>query len=198
MNKEEFLSKYWRYYLNIENDVINLEKYITFDKRNYRCFSVEFIKIIQVICSEIDVVLHLITSKGSMNEYKEFLLNDIRYKCIQKSKTQLKLNKEIQLSPFKLLKKDKGLTWWGSYNDIKHHRQDHDNFIKANLYNVLTSLSALYFLECLYYNFNYYDINDNDSDSMPRPKSKLFESINNIKDNVVDTLEFNKCDEWDD
>ncbi len=198
MNKEEFLSKYWRYYLNIENDVINLEKYITFDKRNYRCFSVEFIKIIQVICSEIDVILHLITSKGNMNGYKEFLSNDIRYKCIQKSKTQLKLNKEIQLSPFKLLKKDKGLDWWGSYNDIKHHRQDHDNFVKANLYNVLTSLSALYFLECLYYNFNYYDINDHNSDSMPRPKSKLFESINNIKDNVVDTLEFIQVDEWND
>lgn len=44
MSREEFLTKYWRYYLNIENSVIDLEKYITFDKRNYFCFSDELLK----------------------------------------------------------------------------------------------------------------------------------------------------------
>lgn len=63
MNEQEFLSRYWNYYLNIEQSVIDLENYITFDERNFNCFSVEFIKMFQMICSEIDVVLKLITSK---------------------------------------------------------------------------------------------------------------------------------------
>lgn len=198
MSREEFLTKYWRYYLNIENSVIDLEKYISFDKRNYSCFSEEFIKIIQVICSEIDVMAKLITFEHDMDGYKKFLISDDKYNKIKESKTELQFHKEIVLSPFEFIDQDRGLNWWGDYNKVKHNRQKNDNFTKANLYNVLTSLAALYFLECFYYYNNYFDAENRHNDSMPRPKSKLFNSISNIKDNVVESLEGIVYAEWDD
>lgn len=197
MNKEEFLTNYWRYYLNIENSVIDLEKYITFDERNYSCFSIEFIKIIQVVCSEIDVIAKLITSEKDMFGYKSFLANDDKYKEIKNSKTELQLHKEIVLSPFELLEQNKGLKWWGNYIDIKHHRLENDNYIKANLHSVLESLSALYFLECFYYYNNYFENKDDNSCSMPIPKSKLFNSISNITDNVCENFGSMIVNEWE-
>jgi hypothetical protein len=51
----EFKGTYWKYYLILERDVKNVESYISFHQDNYNCFSNEFIKLYQTICSEIDV-----------------------------------------------------------------------------------------------------------------------------------------------
>ncbi|NLA33845.1 MAG: hypothetical protein GX861_03185 [Tenericutes bacterium] len=110
---------YWSYYLNLERSVLDLERYVTFDKTNFECFSIEFIKIYQVICSEIDVVLKLITNKINMEEYKKYLLKKPEYIKIKQSKVVLESNKDIKLCPFVLLEEGKNLSWWGNYNDVK-------------------------------------------------------------------------------
>ncbi|MBN1215214.1 MAG: hypothetical protein JXA99_07190 [Candidatus Lokiarchaeota archaeon] len=51
----DFRGIYWKYYLILERDVKNVEPYISFHKGNENCFSNEFIKLYQAICSEIDV-----------------------------------------------------------------------------------------------------------------------------------------------
>lgn len=52
------------------------------------------------------------------------------------------------------------LSWWKSYNDVKHHRMTH--YAKANLNNVLNNLAAL-----LVINFHYYQALISQEDGKP-------------------------------
>lgn len=133
-----------------------------------------------------------------MKGYKLYLLEDSKYKEIKNSQTNLLLNKNLIFSPFSILDEQLGLNWWGNYNEVKHYRQTNDNYVKANLNNVLQSLSALYILENFFYHINFYNKDDDSSNSVPTPKSKLFDSINNLKDNVVEIKYANVIDEWED
>ncbi len=56
MTLAEFKGTCWSYYLTLEEDVLNVEPYVSFHPDNYRCFSNEFIKLYQAICSEIDAL----------------------------------------------------------------------------------------------------------------------------------------------
>lgn len=47
---------YWDYYLELESEFYQIKKYVQFDKDNYKTFSIEFLKLLQAICSEIDVL----------------------------------------------------------------------------------------------------------------------------------------------
>lgn len=195
INIEQFLTKYWNYYISIENDLIGIERYVTFDKRNFSTFSIEFIKLYQNICSEIDAVCKLITIGNDMSEYKKFLLTDSFYSKIKNESVKIILltNSDIFLKPFSELNEQAGLEWWGNYNSIKHNRVKNDNFIKANLKNVLNALAALYILELYFYQHNFYK--NNDDYSVPNKKSKLF-CINNLKDNVENEIFAVTVDEW--
>ena len=53
---DSFYKKFCSYYLALEADFLATERYLTIDKDNYTAFSNEYIKLIQAICSEIDVV----------------------------------------------------------------------------------------------------------------------------------------------
>ena len=47
---------YWNYYLELESELYQMKKYVEFSKDNYGTFSIEFLKLYQAICSEIDVL----------------------------------------------------------------------------------------------------------------------------------------------
>ena len=51
-----FISSYWNYYLELEEAFKQTQKYVAFDRHNDRTYSVEYLKLIQAVCSEIDVV----------------------------------------------------------------------------------------------------------------------------------------------
>lgn len=50
------IKNYWNYYIELENEVLETRKYVEFDVSNYKCFSIEFLKLFQAICSEIDTL----------------------------------------------------------------------------------------------------------------------------------------------
>ena len=52
----KFVSSYWNYYLELEEAFKQTQKYVAFDRHNDRTYSVEYLKLIQAVCSEIDVV----------------------------------------------------------------------------------------------------------------------------------------------
>ena len=52
---DEFSNNYWTYYLDLESQTASIRRYISFSKKNYSAFSVETLRLLQVICSEIDV-----------------------------------------------------------------------------------------------------------------------------------------------
>ena len=55
MTSAEF-KEYWNYYMVLEKDVLDIEPFVSFHPENFNCFSNEFIKLYQIICSEIDVI----------------------------------------------------------------------------------------------------------------------------------------------
>ena len=55
-NLRAFIKSYWDYYLEIENQFLESKKFVAFAKTNEKTFSVEYLKLYQAVCSEIDVV----------------------------------------------------------------------------------------------------------------------------------------------
>lgn len=53
---EQFLKKYWNYYIEIESQVLETRRYIEFDANNRKAFSNEYLMLYQAIGSEIDVI----------------------------------------------------------------------------------------------------------------------------------------------
>ncbi|HEY5583244.1 MAG TPA: hypothetical protein VIK78_01990 [Ruminiclostridium sp.] len=203
MMTNEFKKVYWKYYLILERDVLGVEPYVSFHPDNYYCFSNEFIKIYQAICSEIDVICNnyckyindttLITGEyRDIRDYANYILT--QHPEIVEQNVQVSEESDCKLVPWKEWhldpndhkngKNPENVTpgWWRKYNDIKHRRSDKDttgknNYQHANLYNVLNSLAALYVLEKYFYA-------DLTKDEAPlgktpnivlTPESKLFE-----------------------
>lgn len=52
----EFYNNYWIYYRQLEDELLTIRKYVDFSKQNLRTYSMEFLKLYQAVCSEIDVV----------------------------------------------------------------------------------------------------------------------------------------------
>lgn len=190
MNREEFCRLHWSYYLVLEKDFLDTERYISFDLgdnytyggqmvtdvANSSAFSNEFIKQYQTICSEVDVILKSIcrelgnSNANSMPEYTEEVLKN--WSSIPDQKVRMNA---IELQPFQNWKSTPSYNspdWWTPYNGVKHERLA--NFRNANLKNVANALAGLYILELYLVKF----IGDRDQDvDVPDDVSKLFEMV---------------------
>ena len=165
-----YYRKYCSYYQTLEADFVATERYLTIDEDNFFAFSNEYIKLIQAICSEVDVVAKYlckcIDSDFSGSTFPEYC------KCILDSNPLfVRANVGIQkmnsifLAPWvdwkyeeKInRKKNKHIEatnpeWWTKYNKIKHSRTSIDTsnnkeyYISANQKNTLNALAALFVL----------------------------------------------------
>lgn len=199
MTRDEFCRLHWSYYLVLEKDFLDTERYISFDFgdnylydsqhtvtdcANSTTFSNEFVKQYQAICSEVDVILKSIckelgnTSANSMPDYTNLILN--QWSNLPNPKVRMNV---IELQPFKNWSPNpvyNSPDWWSPYNRVKHERLE--NFRDANLKNVANALAGLYILESYLVKF----IGDRDNDlDIPNDISKLFELINFQTNNTV-------------
>ena len=156
--------EYFNYYLELERDFFSTEPYVTIEKDNFDTFSIQFNRIYQSICSEIDCLLKELCKQL---ESKSAVKNISAYcKVIQShfkyfnSETVYFYKSRIELEPWKDWSDIKAPTWWTMYNNVKHHRMETDKETKrqyykfANLENVLNALAALYIVE-EYYVYSY-------------------------------------------
>lgn len=175
------------------------EKYITFDlgnnylydndKNNNKekeyenslVYSNEYIKLLQIICSEIESILKSISkeiqgdkfnnkNQSNIRIYTEIILNN--WNTINSQKVKFK---DIELQPFKNWtipqnpQKSISLDFWISYNNIKHNRLK--NYKEANLKNIINALAGLYVLELYFIR----DIGNKTNDRyVPDDISKIF------------------------
>lgn len=51
-----FIRNYWQYYRELEDELLATRKCVDFYKENYKTFSVEYLKLFQAVCGEIDVL----------------------------------------------------------------------------------------------------------------------------------------------
>ena len=193
MTRDEFCTSHWEYYLVLEKDFLQVERFISFDLgdnylydgvkptdiANSEVYSVEFVKQYQAICSEIDVILKTIcaelgnASADNITQYANEVLADVFWKNIVAQKVK---QGKVELAPFINWKPEPSYNspdWWSPYNKVKHTRKD--NMRKANLKNVLNALAGLYALE--QYLAKYIGDRDGERD-VPNDVSHLFEMVN--------------------
>lgn len=172
MNSEIFYKSYWRYFLELETSLLEIQRYINFEKNNWKVYSNEFIKLLDVIGSEVDVIAKEIiinkspNSKGADGIAKwgyniQQLIPDI-------ATIKLTFNHENTVIPwhnwahekyinakggesYRLKNGKQNPEWWISYNKVKHERTTMKNgkynYERANLENVINALGGLYILE---------------------------------------------------
>lgn len=191
MDREEFCKYHWEYYLVLEKDFLETERYVSFelgdnylynntspaDFGNSLTFSNEYIKQYQAICSEIDVLMKSIcrelnnNSANNMKDgYTHIILNE--WSGIKQQKVKMK---SIELQPFinwEAAPNYNSPDWWTPYNKVKHERVA--NVKNANLKNVLNALAGLFVLENYFVKF----IGDRDNDmDVPNDISQIFEMV---------------------
>lgn len=169
----EFIKNFWQYYIDLEKQFIDTQRYVAFDAKNNATFSMEYIMLLQVICSEIDVVGKVIGQHfnsafvvdNNTNINKWGYQVQTAFPTIQ-SKRVIFWN-EFELMPwakwvyvvsangYPILDKTvnaKTPFWWNAYNGVKHQRTSiglgqRPNYMRANLKTVTNALSALYIME---------------------------------------------------
>lgn len=199
---EEYLQKfqksYWEYYLDLEDQLLSTRRFVAFDEKNKKTFSVEYLKLYQAVCSEIDVVGKEIASAVNPN-FKIQKANiqkwgyevQRQFPCLKDSIVEF--NELELLQPFKnweyeyytvIDKNDRAsqrlrikggketIKWWSNYNNVKHRRigliDGMNNFYLANQQHLIEAFSALYLLETVYIK----ELDPNGKD----PESKLFKT----------------------
>lgn len=200
MTRDEFCNRYWDYYLLLENDFANTNRYIAFDLGdnnlydathkvttvesygNSFVFSDEYVKQYQSIGAEVDTVLKAICCEfvasevRTMPRYTKIILE--QWPSLPEQKVEFA---STVLQPFKDWKsiggensklEFSGLEWWRDYTDVKHNRIE--NYRKANLKNVVNSLAGLYALEL--YLVRYIGKRD-EKDDVPNDISKIFHLV---------------------
>lgn len=150
MEREAFLQNYWNYYLVLENRFINAVNYVALNSDNYNTYSFEFVNLILLIGSELDVTMKYLSGisegdRASIQNYADKIL--VEYPEI--------LTREIKIQgmadtckPFEGWNVDHpadSLVGWNAYNSVKHGRVS--NLKEAKLINVLNLLACLYVIE---------------------------------------------------
>ncbi len=158
---------FWLHYLSLEKSLVEIGEYISINQDNFQCYSFKNMQLFFAVCSEIDSIFkHIqrnvypgITSVENLNIVKNIaMLRDVFPRVNETSITTNIDGSVIEFKPFEGLFSDylennnknkvKPRSWWQQYNDVKHQRLD--NFSKANLKNLLESLSALHVLNLIY------------------------------------------------
>lgn len=197
MANKRLLKEYWNYYIELESQVCKTRRYVSFDTANYSTYSVEYIQLLQAICSEIDVVGKVI-AQHSNHDFKVDKSTNINKWGIEVQTAFNNINTKtiyfdnaVEIVPFdrwryqrkeenKRIVLSEGAQapfWWTAYNKVKHSRTSIDNDVanykKANLKNVIYSLGALYILEhFLLSTYGGFDLTVHKASGVP--ESKLF------------------------
>ncbi len=77
---------HWNYFLSTEADLIELSRFVEFDKRNYNCFSVEMARLLMAAAAEVDVVCKQLclsenpaSRADGINQYREEIVRGFSY-----------------------------------------------------------------------------------------------------------------------
>ena len=149
MTINEYNTKVWMYYLQLEKDFCDTLNYVEFSEDNFMTYSKEYSKQLLSICSEIDIICKRLSELlcpqklcSNINEFAEILAD---YNDLKNARVLFMLNKE-EYKPFEGWSNGNSPVWWKEYNILKHNRTKDDNYKLGNLKNVFFSLAGLYIL----------------------------------------------------
>lgn len=183
-NRKEFICNYWKYYCILEEDFVELIKYVDLRESNYNTTSNVIIKQLQSICAEFEIICKEISNidmddkRANIREYYNGIientmemLSELKINKIQDLHINIRQSKNMVIFPFKDWNEENpwNLFWWKNYNNIKHSRTIH--YESGNFESVLNALGALYFLERLLVRKVYYKTKEMD---IPDSQSSIF------------------------
>lgn len=176
-NIENFIKSYWEYFIELESQLIETRRFLAFDDTNAKAFSIEYLKLYQAVCSEIDVVGKEIAFISNPDFKVDNRTNiqkwgfEIQQKFPNLKDSFVTFNNETKVQPYKnweyekysdkkgnirlrIVGGKKAIPWWSDYNKVKHQRiglvTGTKNFNLANQKNLILAYSALYALEITY------------------------------------------------
>ena len=152
--KSQKIETHWNYLLAIENDLENLSCYIEFDKKNFKCFSVEIARILLTSSAEIDVVCKQLCRKlnpASIAKNIDHYRKEIKSVYANIHSFEILLPRYgLKLNPWSRWKDPNGVPlWWTAYNKVKHQRDS--EYHRANLKNAMNSVAGLFVILLHFY-----------------------------------------------
>lgn len=178
MDSNRFNKLFWKHYLILEEDFKYTQRYVELSTDNFSTFSVEYIKLLQGIGSEFDVICKEIcryyghNDKNCISDYASIIIP--QFTNLQRENIIIKYDNSITVNPLGdwiIEPIHRSPEWWRAYNNIKHDRAN--SFKQANLKNVLMGLASLYLIEMYFI----YEIAEEENSvlKIPEISSLLFE-----------------------
>lgn len=148
---------HWNYFIALESDLEQVSRYIEFDSKNFKTYSIELAHLLLASSSEVDVIAKGVCNlvepnkpAENINHYQDTITRNIP----DFSKEQIFVPRfSLTLKPWSNWKSGTNPLWWRSYNNVKHQRNDH--FEDANLKNVLNSIAGLLVVVFYYYKLKF-------------------------------------------
>jgi len=184
------------FYIHLEEEFLEIEKIIPYDKLNKNTFSYKFMGLLLSICSEMDFIFKMFIeskdnsfSKRNLDDYRRFI--ECYYQDFKNSEVTGYKNRftDLRCQPFKYWSCVAARKWWQVYNKIKHDRiklkeDEKEWYLCANQKNVLNALGALFILNMYFYR----ECVDLEKEcEVPLPQSKIFnlENWGNYRSNLI-------------
>ena len=204
IDKAKFLlgeRTHWKYYLELETELLSTRKYVDFDVANHKTFSIEYLKLYQAVCSEIDVfgktlaveINPFFEPKDSKNSIFKWWY-EIQPWYDSLTNKRVSFCGLFDIDPWtsfevetyqdkkgairyriKDSKRNHTPVWWKEYTEVKHQRSFTDKIGMLN-YQKANLGNLCYAIAGLYIlENNYFDQVGDSKDKAYMEKSKIFE-----------------------
>lgn len=147
-------SAHMNYFSCLEDDLLQLSRWIEFSSDNERVYSIELARLLMTAAAEVDVVAKALCkaidrdrSASSINVYQSVLTQSVP--MLPDAKVEMPRFGMIFQPWSNWAEPTNPPDWWQGNNKVKHHRAEH--FRQANLKNVLNAVAALLVLLLLLY-----------------------------------------------
>lgn len=160
----------WHTYQNLEKDFIDVTRYVALERENGGTYSEKIAQLLLLIGSTVDSVFFemrtshaLAGQKGVAGLQQNTEPNIGQYKEVYEPIYELSkvevfarhgLTNYETIKPFDPFLPKQSPVWWDAYNDIKH--EFYQNWRKGTLDNLVNALGALFTLNVLHKDAQYY------------------------------------------
>ena len=149
---------HWQYFLALDADLHLASRYVEICEDNFSTYSIEFVHLLLVTGSEVDVVAKAMCEQiqpgcgaDSIDKYRNVITAKYPNLCTARAFLP---RRGIELTPWNDWKKGTTPSWWHHYNGIKHERNK--NYPEANLGNCISALAGLLLLLVYHYHADFY------------------------------------------
>src|SRR4051812_46824626 len=118
----------WHYFLSLERDLIRTVDFVEIEPRNSATFSIEYVKLLLLVGSEVDVIAKMICTSVAPSQTAG---NIVDYRNILTAAFHGVHEVELAIPRYGLTFKPwsnwdpaiaKSPDWWTAYNHVKHER----------------------------------------------------------------------------